>query len=86
MTNIQPVVFPLNLGTADKLEIHLSANPSVLGANVSYILKNTKTIPHKHLSNGFFTLTEEQFVAHGNDKEWVENYVIEQLGVIKIVD
>ena len=86
MAKIQPVDFPLNLGTAHKLEINLSANPSVLGARVSYILINNKITPSKHLSNGFFNLTEEQFAAHGNDKEWIENYVIDQLGVTKIVD
>lgn len=86
MAKIQPVVFPLNLGTADKLEINIGANPSVLGARISYLLLSSTTIPHKQLSNGFLNLTEEQFIAHGNDKKWIEDYVIEQLGVTKIVD
>lgn len=86
MAKIQPVVFPLNLGTANKLEINIGANPSVLGARVSYLLLDSTVIPHKQLSNGFLNLTEEQFIAHGNDKKWVEDYVVEQLGVTKIVD
>lgn len=86
MTKIQPVDFPLNLGTADKLQVHISADPSRPGAHINYILLNNKVRPPKNLSNGVLDLTEEQFIAYGNDKEWIVNYVIDQLGVTKIVD
>lgn len=84
MTQIQPVEFPLNLGTANKLIINISANNSMQGAIVSYALLDDTFTPPKRLSNNVLQLTEEQFADHGNDKEWILNYVAEQLGVILI--
>lgn len=81
MKEIQSVVFPLNLGTANKITIGMSVNPFQSGARLSYLLLDGTVTPVKHLSQGTFTLTEEQFTSHGNDKEWIENYVAEQLGV-----
>jgi len=82
MTKIQPVVFPLNLGTANCFIINISANNSVTGAVINYTLLDDIVTPPKRLSNGIFKLTEEQFTNHGNDKAWIENYVANQLGVI----
>jgi hypothetical protein len=84
MTQIQPVVFPLNLGTADSISINLSSSTSNQGATVSYMLLDKTSTPTKRLSQGFFNLTEEQFADHGNDKAWIENYVADQLGVTLI--
>jgi hypothetical protein len=81
MTQIQPVIFPLNLGTADRITISISANASIPGARISYLLLDSTVTPIKHLSQGFFNLTEEQFIDLGNDKTWVENYVVNQLGI-----
>lgn len=81
MTQIQPVVFPLNLGTANQLLINMSANNSSEGAVIAYALLDDASTPPKRLSNGLFQLTEEEFTSHGNDKEWITNYVANQLGV-----
>lgn len=80
MTQIQPVVFPLNLGTATKIAINLIANPNQTGATISYALFEAADTP-KMLGNGSYGVTEEDYVAHGNDKEWIINYVVQQLGV-----
>jgi hypothetical protein len=86
MIQIQPVVFPLNLGTANSISVNISTNLSIPGARISYTLIDNTIIPLRYLSNGFVNLTEEQFTDHGNDKEWVENYVLDQLGVTKVVE
>ena len=81
MKQIQPVVFPLNLGTANQISIGISANASQPGARISYMLSDNSITPPKPLSQGAFTLTEEQFTDYGNDKAWIERYVADQLGV-----
>ena len=86
MIQIQPVVFPLNLGTADKIDIYLSTNTSNNGAFIRYSLLETSSSPLKRLSSGRIELTEEQFTLHGNDKAWIENYTIEQLGITAITE
>lgn len=86
MIQIQPLVFPLNLGTANQLIINLSVNPSINGARISYTLIDNTSVPPKRLSNGFYDITEEDFTLHGNDKEWIINYVTEQLGVTLITE
>jgi hypothetical protein len=86
MTSIQPVAFPLNLGTANKISITLSASTSDSGANIVYSLVDTSTDVLKRLAMGQYNITEEQFTDHGNDKEWIENYVADQLGVTLIVE
>ena len=86
MTPIQPIIFPLNLGTADKISITLTASTSDSGANIVYSLLDTSTTPLKRLATGRYDITEEQFADHANDKEWIENYVADQLGVTIIVE
>ena len=81
MKEIQPVIFPLNLGTADKVSIGISASSSQSGARISYLLSDSSVTPPKPLSQGLFTITEEQFANHGGDKVWIENYVADQLGI-----
>jgi hypothetical protein len=81
MIKIEKVVFPLNLGTADKINVSISANASALGARVSYILIDSTAKPLKSLSNGFFILTDKEFKDNGSDKTWVLNYVASKLGV-----
>ena len=84
MKQIQPVVFPLNLGTANYVAINISINTSNQEARACYLILDKTVTPSKQLSHGFFTLTEEQYASHGNDKEWIENYVLGQLGATLI--
>lgn len=86
MTSIQPVVFPLNLGTANIINITLPANTSDSGASIVYSLLDSTSTPLKRLAMGQYIITEEQFTYHGTDKEWIENYVAGQLGVTLIVE
>jgi hypothetical protein len=84
MIQIQPVTFPLNLGTANYVAINITTNTSNQEARACYLILDKTVTPSKRLSHGFFTLTEEQYTSHGNDKAWIENYVAGQLGVTLI--
>lgn len=86
MIQIQPVVFPLNLGTANQVDIKLITVPNSVGAKIVYSLFDNTSTPVKRLSQGIFDITEEDFTNHGNDKEWITNYVIQQLGISLIVE
>ena len=86
MTQIQPVVFPLNLGTANCFIMNISANNSIPGGVLTYNLLDNSSNPPARLAQGIFQLTEEQFLAHGSDKTWVINYIAEQLGVTIVTE
>ena len=81
MIQIQPVVFPLNLGTADIISISLMVNSNNEGARIGYSMFDSTQTPQKTLASKTYEITEEEFELHGNDKEWVTNYVVEQLGI-----
>jgi hypothetical protein len=81
MTQIEPIVFPLGLGTANKLITRLMVNTPVPGAIISYTLMDGSTDLGKGIVSGNFQITEEDYVANGNDKEWITNYVVERLGI-----
>ena len=81
MTQIEPIIFPLGLGTANQLRTNLMVNIPVPGAIISYTLMDGSVPPGKSIVSGNFQITEEEYVAQGNDKEWIMNYVVEQLGV-----
>lgn len=84
MIQIQPVVFPLNLGTANRIQISINSNIDTPGARISYSLLDTSDNILRRLSNGYFDISEEDFATHGNDKDWVLNYVVMQLGITLI--
>lgn len=79
MTQIEPIVFPLGLGTANQLVTRLMVNTPVPGAVISYTLMDGSFDPSKSIVSGNFQITEEDYIAHGNDKEWITNYVVTQL-------
>jgi hypothetical protein len=81
MTQIKPIVFPLNLGTADTISISLMTNTNNEGARIGYSMFDSTQTPQKMLASKTYEITDEEFVAHGNDKEWITNYVVERLGV-----
>ena len=84
MAKIQPVEFPLNLGTANELQYFLASNSNNNGAMLTYVLLDDTIIPNKRLSRGYIILSEEEFTTHGTEKGWVLNHIANHLGVILI--
>lgn len=84
MAKIQPITFPLNQGTATEMSVLiLNFETSATTCTTYYELKTeaTEEVPSKVLSNGNYTLTEEEFSAWGSDNTWVENCVANAIGV-----
>jgi hypothetical protein len=80
MAKIQPVIFPLNAGTATEMSVLiLNFETTAVTCTTYYELK---TDDGKVLSNGNYTLTEEEFKAWGNDNEWVAECVANSIGVV----
>lgn len=79
MAKIQPIVFPLNQGTATEMSVLiLNFETSATTCTTYYELK---TDEGKVLSNGNYTLTEQEFTEWGNDNTWVEQCVANAIGV-----
>ena len=88
MAKIQPVVFPLNAGTATEMTVLiLNFETSATTCTTYYELKSegTEEVTSKVLSNGNYTLTEEEFAAWGFDNEYVAECVANAIGVTIIV-
>ena len=84
MAKIQPIVFPLNAGTATEMSVLiLNFETTATTCTTYYELKSegTEEVPLKVLSNGNYTLTEEEFAAWGESNEWVEQCVANAIGV-----
>lgn len=84
MAKIQPITFPLNAGTATEMSVLiLNFETSATTCTTYYELKSeaTEETPSKVLSNGNYTLTEEEFSAWGEDNSWVEQCVANAIGV-----
>jgi hypothetical protein len=79
MAKIQPVIFPLNQGTATELSVLiLNFQTSAVTCTTYYELKSDKGTV---LSNGNYTLTELEFAAWGTDNEYVAECVASEIGV-----
>jgi len=84
MAKIQPVIFPLNQGTATEMSVLiLNFETSATTCTTYYELKSeaTEEVPSKVLSNGNYTLTEDEFAAWGTDNEYVAECVANAIGV-----
>lgn len=84
MAKIQPITFPLNAGTATEMTVLiLNFETTATTCTTYYELKSeaTEEVPAKVLSNGNYTLTEEEFAAWGESNEWVEQCVANAIGV-----
>ncbi len=84
MAKIQPVIFPLNAGTATEMSVLiLNFETSATTCTTYYELKSeaTEEVAAKVLSNGNYTLTEGEFAAWGEDNSWVETCVANAIGV-----
>lgn len=80
MAKIQPIKFPLNAGTATEISVLiLNFETDATTCTTYYELK---TDEGKVLSNGNYTLTEEEFAAWGTDNEWVTECVAKAIGVV----
>jgi len=79
MAKIQPIVFPLNAGTATEMSVLiLNFETDAATCTTYYELKsNEGTV----LTNGNYTLTEDEFSAWGTDNTWVETCVANAIGV-----
>jgi hypothetical protein len=85
MAKIQPVIFPLNEGTATEMSVLiLNFETSATTCTTYYELKSeaTEEVPSKVLSGGNYTLTEDEFAAWGTDNSWVETCVANAIGVV----
>jgi hypothetical protein len=79
MTQIEPVVFPLNQGTATQMSVLiLSFSTDAITCTTYYELL---TEDNKMLSNGNYTLTDVEFALWGFDNTLVDGYVANAIGV-----
>jgi hypothetical protein len=84
MAKIQPITFPLNQGTATEMSVLiLNFETNATTCTTYYELKSeaTEEVAAKVLSNGNYTLTEQEFAAWGEDNAWVEQCVANAIGV-----
>jgi uncharacterized protein YhfF len=79
MAKIQPVIFPLNAGTATELSVLiLNFETSATTCTTYYELKSDEETV---LTNGNYTLTEQEFAGWGTDNEYVAECVASAIGV-----
>ena len=79
MAKIQPIVFPLNQGTATEMSVLiLNFETNAVTCTTYYELKTDEGTV---LTNGNYTLTEQEFAAWGTDNEWVAECVANAIGV-----
>jgi len=80
MAKIQPIVFPLNAGTATEMSVLiLNFETSATTCTTYYELKTEEGTV---LTNGNYTLTEEEFAAWGTDNSYVAECVANAIGVV----
>jgi len=79
---IQPIVYPLNEGIATRLSVLVLNFETTAVTCTTYWQLLTED--GKQLSQGNYTLTEEQFLTWGTDNSVVNEYVAEAIGVVII--
>ena len=79
---IEPIVYPLNAGTATQLSVLVLnfATDATTCATYWQLL----TDDNKQLAQGNYTLTEEEFAAWGTDNNYVNEVVAAAIGVTLI--
>jgi hypothetical protein len=79
---IQPIVYPLNEGTATRLSVLvLNFETTATTCTTYWQLLTEEGI---QLSQGNYTLTEKEFASWGQDNSVVNEYVAEAIGVVII--
>lgn len=76
---IEPIVYPLNEGTATFLTVLVEA--FMTDATTASTYYRLLTDEGKILTDGRYQMTEEQFKEWGRDNSVVDDYVAEYLGV-----
>ena len=76
---IEPIVYPLNEGTATFLTVLVEA--FMTDATTASAYYRLLTDDGKILTDGRYQMTEEQFAEWGRDNSVVDDYVAEYLGV-----
>jgi hypothetical protein len=79
---IQPIVYPLNEGTATRMTVLVLNFETTAVTCTTYWQLLTED--GKQLSQGNYTLTEEEFVTWGTDNNVVNEYVADAIGVVLI--
>lgn len=79
---IQPIVYPLNEGTATRLTVLVLNFETTATTCTTYWQLLTED--GKQLAQGNYTLTEEQFLTWGLDNNVVNEYVADSIGVVLI--
>ncbi len=79
---IQPVVFPLNEGTATRMTVLVLNFPT--DATTATTFYQLLTEEGAQLRQGNYTLTEEEFANWGTDNNVVNQYVADAIGVVLI--
>ena len=79
---IKPIPYPLNEGTATRLSVLVLNFETTATTCTTYWQLLTED--GKQLSQGNYTLTEEQFKEWGTDNSVVNEYVAEAIGVVII--
>lgn len=79
MAKIQPITFPLNQGTATEMSVLILNFETTATTCTTYWQLLTED--GQQLSQGNYTLTEEQFASWGQDNNVVNEYVAEAIGV-----
>jgi len=77
---IQPIVYPLNEGTATILTVLVEA--FLTDATTASTYYRLLTDDSKILTDGRYQMTEEQFAEWGRDNSVVDDYVAEAIGVV----
>lgn len=79
MAKIQPIKFPLNAGTATEMSVLiLNFETNAVTCTTYYELKTDEGTV---LTNGNYTLTEDEFAAWGTDNKYVAECVASAIGV-----
>ena len=79
---IEPVVFPLNEGTATRMTVLVLNFPTDATTATTYYQLLTEE--GAQLRQGNYTLTEEEFANWGTDNNVVNQYVANAIGVVLI--
>lgn len=79
---IEPVVFPLNQGTAVAMTVLVLNFETTATTCTTYW--QLLDADGKQLAQGNYTLTDEQFAAWGTDNNVVNEYVADAIGVVII--
>lgn len=79
---IEPIVYPLNEGTATFLTVLVEA--FMTDATTASTYYRLLTDEGKVLTDGRYQMTEEQFAEWGKDNSVVDDYVAEAIGVVII--